>query len=163
MAGLVDIRNVRFLTRWGVWLTNINIILGLLHTPYKKVRINQDMCSPTKIYLKRYSPFALWKIYTLLFQFTLVAEVIITAVFWTALWGYMSKENEGSNWAMFNLITDHSAPLVVMSLDFWLVSTIPFCKRHLLGIIPILTVYLMTNLTYQLITGEPVYPVMDWT
>ena len=152
--------NVKFLTRWGVWFTNSVIILGLMHTPYKYVRKFDE-----HTYWQRYTPFALWKWYILLYQYILVSEVIITIVFWTALWGYMSQtpEHKGHPVAMLNLITDHSAPLFVMLLDFFTVSTVPFCRRHLIGIMALLFCYLMTNLSFQLATGEPVYGPLSWT
>lgn len=64
---------------------------------------------------------------------------------------------------MLNLITDHSAPLFVLLIDFTTVSTIPFCKRHLIGTLGIFIAYIITNFTYQMITGKAVYyPVLDW-
>lgn len=86
----------------------------------------------------------------MLYQFVLVAEVIITVVFWVALWNFMSKTEDhlGHPWAMLNLITDHSAPLFVMLLDFTTVSTIPFCKRHIAGIIAIFILYMITNMIF---------------
>ena len=145
VSGHVKIINVRFLTRWGVWFTNTVIVLGMIHTPYKKVRQFDEQSIN-----QMYNPFALWKWYITIYQFVLTAEVIITVVFWTTLWPFMknSPDHKGHSWAMMGLVTDHSFPLFILLIDFTTVSTIPFCKRHLIAIFPIQTAYLLTNLTY---------------
>ena len=71
--------------------------------------------------------------------------------------------HKGHPVAMLNLITDHSAPLFILLIDFSTVSTVPFCKRHLIGIVAINILYLITNLTWEITTGKPVYgDVLNW-
>ena len=159
-GGLNNFNNVRFLTRWGVWLTTFVVIMGLFHTPYKKI-IRFD--EPTL--KQRFNPAAAWKWYVLLYEFCIVADILITFIFWTTLWGYMKEtpNHKGHTWAMMNLVLEHSSPLFVMTIDYIFTSTIPLCIRHLPGIVGIFVAYLLCNMTWQLTTGKPVYPNMDWT
>ena len=53
----IMISNIRFLTRWGVFFMNVVNLLGLYHTPYKKIGNDGQKT------WKKYNPFALWKWY----------------------------------------------------------------------------------------------------
>ena len=99
------------------------------------------------------------------YQFCFITEILITLLFWTTLWPLAIKEDRflSNQWAMAGLVLDHSAPMFCLLLDYILVSTVPFTLRHSLAFIPLHFLYGGVNLQWQLTTGNPVYPTLDWT
>lgn len=63
---------------------------------------------------------------------------------------------------MANLVMDHSMPLFCLTIDYVLLSTVPFCNRHCIALVPLILCYLSINFYYQCMTGGPVYPIMNW-
>lgn len=82
---LVSLKNIIYLTKWGLWVTIITLLLGLFQSPYKRTRA----ANPKKY--SKYNPLALWKLYTVLYQFALINNVLITIVFWSGLWAFAKK------------------------------------------------------------------------
>ena len=86
-----------FLTFWGQFLTTITILLLILAASYER-RILQNASLDKSGYSESRSSFlgghaALWKWATLMFEVSIVLEVIITLVYWTMLLPYVLDED----------------------------------------------------------------------
>ena len=132
--------------------------LGLYLSPYHKVR------SHYKNNIEKYSPFALWKWYLLMYQFVFILNILITGLFWGVLFKSKIKEPKFEDWRLLTgLIMDHAYPLIIIFWDWILISTVPFALRHALAFFPISVLYFCANVGWQAVTGEPVYHVLDWS
>jgi hypothetical protein len=60
----------------------------------------------------------------------------------------------------FTQFADHIAPAVIVFVDF-ILNRVPFKRKSLLIIIPLVIFYGVINVTVSLIRGQPVYPPLD--
>jgi hypothetical protein len=105
-------------------------------------------------YQNIYSPWMLWKWGIFFYEMTFTFEIIITLFFWAVLFPLMKDSHP------FDFI-DHITPIVILLVDYSM-SRIPFSNRHLPLSIIILLIYGLINMTWTLVTGHPVYPVLDF-
>lgn len=61
---------------------------------------------------------------------------------------------------VFTIYADHIAPGVIVGVDFAL-NRVPFKRKSLWLILPLLVIYEVVNLSVSLSTGHPVYPPID--
>ena len=74
------------------------------------------------------------------------------------------KDPKFKDWRLFvGLLMDHTYPITVMIIDWMLLSTVPFALRHAFAFIPISMAYFSVNVGWQVVTGMPVYNILDWT
>ena len=79
--------------------------------------------------------------------------------FWTVLFPGMETK-EMTRFQVFTVYADHIAPGVIVGVDFAL-NRVPFKRKSLLLILPLLLIYGLVNLSVSLSTGHPVYPPID--
>ena len=61
---------------------------------------------------------------------------------------------------VFTIYADHIAPGIIVGVEFAL-NRVPFKRKSLWLILPLLVIYEVVNLSVSLSTGHPVYPPMD--
>jgi hypothetical protein len=107
-----------------------------------------------KSYQNIYSPWLLWKWGTFFYGASFTFEIIITILFWAVLFPKIQKPNP------FSFI-DHIVPIAILLIDYSM-SRIPFSNRHLPLAMILLLIYCTFNMTWTLVTGQPVYPPFDF-
>jgi hypothetical protein len=105
-------------------------------------------------YQNIYSPWLLWKWGIFFYGASFTFEIIITILFWAVLFPTIKKPNP------FSFI-DHIAPIIILLVDYSM-SRIPFSNRHLPLAMILLIIYCAFNMTWTLITGNPVYKPFDF-
>ena len=91
-------------------------------------------------------------------------ETITTLYFWIALWPVQKDEPVFQQyWRRLGLIADHSLPFTCLIIEAVFLNSIPFCKRHISGIIVVCVLYLFVNMAFTISTGVPVYAGFDWS
>ena len=149
-----SIRILEYFTIWGWLLTVTTVIMSQFLNPTYTAR---------GYFRSKNSCFLAWKWFTILFQFSLIMEIIITPVFWILLWGYVKDEPKFEPfWKKTALILDHCMPLIILLFEFVFVNAIAFSRRHLLLLILLSFIYLLVNMSVTLNTGRPPYPFMNW-
>jgi len=86
-------------------------------------------------------------------------EVVITAVFWTALYNAASDKRNYFNHVMTRM--EHIVPVCMLFLDF-LLNSVVWGIHHIIFFMVIGTVYLCVNAAVTLGTGKPVYDIMTF-
>ena len=107
-----------------------------------------------KNYQNIYSPWLLWKWGIFFYEASFTFEIIITLFFWAVLFPNDKHVNP------FTFI-DHISPIVILLVDYSM-SRIPFSIRHMPLAVIILLIYGLINMTWTLVTGNPVYPPLDF-
>ena len=79
--------------------------------------------------------------------------------FWTVLFPGI-ETRELTRFQVFTVYADHIAPGVIVGVDFAL-NRVPFKRKSLWLIIPLLLIYGVVNLSVSLSMGHPVYPPLD--
>mmetsp|Transcript_22433 Transcript_22433/g.34705 ORF Transcript_22433/g.34705 Transcript_22433/m.34705 type:complete len:199 (+) Transcript_22433:325-921(+) len=114
----------------------------------------------------RYSLSRAWKIYTILFEVTLTAEIIIVTYFWTSLYtGHCVRDRqvvEGWPVECWPTIMDHTLPLSFMLIADLVLLVPAFVRRHVVFVVIISIAYLITNFVSTEIEGYPVYLPINW-
>ena len=107
--------------------------------------------------------FRAWKFYALLFEIAMCYEILISIFFWTMLYPGLIKDNAFSDspWHFRQVCSDHCIPLILLTIDY-MFNLVPFCYRHCSVGATIAMGYLVFNLVYTKVTGEPIYPPLGW-
>ena len=79
--------------------------------------------------------------------------------FWTVLFPAMDTKGL-TRFQVFTIYADHIAPGVIVGVEFAL-NRVPFKRKSLWLILPLLVTYEVVNLSVSLSTGHPVYPPID--
>lgn len=58
-------------------------------------------------------------------------------------------------------VTVHALPLILLIIDFVL-NRVPFVLRHIVIAIFVILIYGIMNMSITLITGHPLYPILDY-
>jgi hypothetical protein len=101
----------------------------------------------------------LWKVGVFFFVMTLTFEVVITIIFWTALYSPPSPDESTFNKAKGAM--DHSMPLLMLLIDFFLNAMI-INPYQIIWTILIMVAYGLENLIIVLGTGFIIYPILEW-
>jgi len=91
---------------------------------------------------------------------TIVFECFITLGFWSFV--YDAPDYHNRPFRAFNLYADHSLPITLLMIDFWL-NRIMIELNQIYPNLIILTLYGAANLIYVAITRNPVYPPINFT
>ena len=135
-----------FLTNWGKWLTFFTFCLAQFVYP------REGEISQTRVY----SPFKLWKWFSIMFAVTLTLEFLITLYYWAVLFPNLDREVNSS------AILDHSIPFIVLVVDYAFVNQIPIKGRYVVGMFIVGGLYLVLMVGATLSRGKPLYPGMDF-
>lgn len=92
------------------------------------------------------------------FELAISFEIVITITFWFALFPMIVKT--GRLDLPMN-ITVHALPLILLIIDFVL-NRVPFVLRHIVIAIFVILIYGIMNMAITLITGHPIYPILDY-
>ena len=113
------VSNLKFLTSWGIILTFLSFFMGSWGN-------DNTARSATRVETSKW--------YIIIFQISLVSEIIIVIVFWGALYRdqnyqtYMRVKCDESYLVCTYLNTSHFLPLLLLLVDFAISCTI-FLKR----------------------------------
>jgi hypothetical protein len=100
-------------------------------------------------YKNFFSPWLLWKWSIFFFETSLTFEIIITLFFWGVLFPGLDSHS-------LSTYIDHIAPIVILTIDYCL-NRIPFNLRHLPLSMGLMFIYGIVNMTYTLLSGDPIY------
>ena len=130
------VEDVIFLTMWGSFLTWLTHLIGIIHQCSDLVRDKYHIC-------------AVWKWYHYFYQVSLILSIVVCIIFWGFLWKY-AKELPEFNTPIKKLvlILDHTVPVTCMIIDYILINTMPFLKRHYIIQLPLLLAYIGINVGY---------------
>lgn len=121
----------------------------------------EDLNYMTNDYIrKKYSPLRLWKWWIILFEWTLVIEVLVTIIFWTTLYSPKTWATFTPGFKMQNCF-EHGL-IVCFLLVEWCLNAVPFCWRHLVFVNAMMVLYLLETLIIALVTSNAVYPPLSW-
>lgn len=138
------IDNLKYLTTLGVIATFLTFLFGIIPTNY-----------------------GMQKWYIMLFQISLISEIIITLSFWTLLvphedfMEFRDRTCTDRPVSCFMLYADHWLPLLLLLIDYAISHSV-FLKRQWILIDLCSFVYLIYNFTWVKITGIPLYPMYNW-
>ena len=92
-------------------------------------------------------------------------EIIITLIFWVALWGPAHKEKkyQENKLRMSGLVLEHTVPLLCLLVEYIALNAMPFVLRHCWLYFIFNVVYAINNFVASVMRDKPVYPIMDWT
>ena len=105
-----------------------------------------------------------WKLWTFLFQCSLVFELIITVHFWILIWPQLNDDEcseQKFDLKCLSMCINHSLPIFCLSLDY-LYNAQPFVRRHYSLICFLSCIYLSINFAVVRYTGIPIYDFLNW-
>jgi len=109
----------------------------------------------------KFSIFRAWKWYIYFNEVALVVETLVSLFFWLLLYKDMVKNPRYEDPVKYlELIIDHIL-IIFLLLDF-MVSTVPFVRRHIKAMVPIGVSYLTLNFIVTKYQGRPIYNVISW-
>lgn len=164
LSGFDILSDYKYLTQWGLYLTWITCGIACFQTPYAKVQYEELRVSLGQDPSIKYKPLRTWKFFIFLYPMVFTMEVIITIVFWTALWETFKEKPEfaNSSLAKSRLIMEHTLPMACLLFDYVFINALPFVLRHCFLYVPIMYLYILVNLVAAISTGENVYPILNW-
>lgn len=147
--------SLMLMTRWGFWSTLLTYLLGTY--------ISFTKSPEREAYRASYSWCKLWKVWLLLFEGSLIFEIIITAFFWLILWPILKKTEyvqQLSPLRYAEVYAVHILPLFFLVVD-WLLHAVPIAMRHISVMLVVGALYIVLNITVA-IAFKPIYPVLTW-
>lgn len=118
---------------------------------------------------KKYNVFHLYKWASIMFQMTMLFELIIVPIFWGVilpgiLYSRHYHKGEEAPSMLFIIVggyLDHLIPIIVLMIDFSF-NCIPFIWRHFWVSMVVCIIYSIFNMVYTL-KVSPIYPVIDYS
>lgn len=139
-----------YLTVWGTHATFITLffisLTSYLDYVRKSLRIKQK--SRTLIILNNLS--------LVLFELSISAEVVITAVFWIFLYN-----DPGNAKYRANSFMEHLNPLLVLLIEY-VINPWQFRHQHTVFLVLMCFIYIPWNYLGTEIKGEPIYDIISW-
>lgn len=148
-----------FLTNWGFWCTLFTFALGVyisFSSTYKRESAEDYNYNKWTV---------AWKHWVLLFEGTLLIEILITLFFWIMLWPILKHKKmitEATPEFFLEVVLAHTMPLALLLIE-WMMNAAPFAKRHIVIFLTIGISYLILNIIITFSRDKPVYPVFKWT
>ena len=103
-----------------------------------------------------------WKFTLILFEISIVSEIVVTIIFWTLLYNQEPERHKIDNVDNFNFHFMHILPILLLLIEF-ATNHWKFVFRHIIFTIAWLTIYGLFNWAYTLGTGNPIYKnVLEW-
>lgn len=97
----------------------------------------------------------------LLFELTLIANLIVVSVYWTCLHQGQLEFYRGRPLNIFQLYWAHIAPGFYVAVNAWC-SDVALCKEHWKGVLLLGILYGAHNYRESKRLGEPLYDILTW-
>jgi uncharacterized membrane protein YwaF len=102
------------------------------------------------------STFLMWKWCTAVFQITWLWNFIITTIFWSLLFPFMSHGGGVDLNSVMGYV-DHILPFSLTTID-WCLNRMRFEKRFIWLNLTLALIYGVINIVVTKVSGEPIYP-----
>lgn len=134
---------VTYLTHITVLLTNTYFLIA--------IRCSQ---SPKR-------SLGLLALHHLLFELTLIANLIVVSVYWSCLHRGQLEFYRGKPLNILQLYWAHIAPGLYVAVNAWC-SDVAMCKEHWKGVLILGILYGVHNYRESKRLGEPLYDILTW-
>ncbi|CAI2379615.1 unnamed protein product [Moneuplotes crassus] len=139
--------NLLYFTFWGLHMTYISLQLNSAAAQDQK---DHPAVVQGPLRLR-------WRMAVIVFQITLVTEIIVTLFFFGLLW---ETPEEMTTIHLF-AISIHVTPLVFLLFDFFVQKWV-FRPSHIWFTVATVAIYLVLNFIFVMATGLLIYPVLKW-
>ena len=139
------------LTSLAVYLTNWGMLCTILHLTLT-IKCASDLKVKNKISLLGWNH--------IIFELTLILELVITVVYWTIIHHVIIVE-EVLELVIFQLYLVHAFPFFSMVVNF-LITDVVLIRSHQVKFLYIALIYLLVNFAATKIRGKPVYHFLTW-
>ena len=150
--------NLAQFTHWGIYLTIIYCILQTVHDLRLRVLGSKETYRGHP-WIEDRSPLCLWKWCVFFFEAAFIFENLIVLFYWSVLYWGIDFTTKTQFEIACNYI-DHIVPLAVLLVDMFC-NRIPFNRRHLTLLVPLILVYGIDNIVVSLVRGIPIYKPID--
>ena len=116
--------NFKYFTQWGKWFTFITFAIGSFVCDKEVEQFEHQTYQDDNFVKRKYRCCRPWKLFTFLYESTLIMEIIVTSFYWTVLYeGNCRDKIDNSmtgdfNFACFCAVTDHTFPMFALLVDY---------------------------------------------